>query len=54
MMVIPKSGCNSNRVDIKIIDAIDHIHPGNLFFSAHKDKSQALKTTNKGLIISLG
>ena len=53
-MVIPKSGCNNKRVDIKIIDAIDHIHQGNFVFSTHNDKSQALKTTNKGLIISLG
>ena len=54
MMVIPKSGCNNNNVEIKIIDTIDHMHPGNFVFLTHNDSSQALKITNKGLIISLG
>ena len=44
----------SEEFDNKIIDAIDHIQPGNFVFSIHKDKSQALKTTKRGLPISLG
>ncbi len=53
-IVIPKSGCNNNKDEIRIIDAIDHIQPGNFVFSIHNDNSQALKTTYKGLPISLG
>ena len=53
-IVIPKSGCNNNKDESRTIDAIDHIQPGNLFFSIHNDNSQALKTTYKGLPISLG
>ena len=51
---MPKSGCSNNKVDIKIIDAIDQIQPGKFVFSTHKDKSHALKTTNKGFANSLG
>ena len=43
-----------NKNEIRINDAIDHIQPGNFDFSIHNDKSQALKTTYKGLPISLG
>ncbi len=30
--VIPKSGCNNTNDEINIIDAIDHIQPGNCVF----------------------
>ena len=53
-IVIPKSGCNNSSVEIILIDAIDHIHPGKFVFSDHNDKSQALNITKKGLQTSLG
>ena len=53
-IVIPKSGCNNKRVDIIIIEAIDHIQPEDFDFSIHKVKIHALKIIKNGLHASLG
>ena len=53
-IVIPKSGCNSNRVDMIVIEVIDHIQPEDFDFSAHKVKIHALNMTKNGLHASLG
>ena len=53
-IVMPISGCNNKRADIKTVAPNDHSQPGKFGFWTHKDKIHALKTIKNGLHTSLG